>query len=243
MLIVAERGAALCGIAGYYRSPKAPDRAEVAFAIADALQGHGLGTRMLERLAEIGRDRGLRAFDAYVLGDNLAMMDVFLQSGFTLTQGLERGVFHIALDLEPTARFETASGRRAQLAAAASLRPFFEPRSIAVVGANQDRGRIGSEILHNLRASGFTGTLVPVHPEAKTIDGLPAWPSVRDIPGDVDLAVIVVPAARVAAVVDECLEKACARSSSSARASARSGRTGRRWRTRCWRRSAPPASG
>ena len=207
VLIVAERGAALCGIAGYYQSPQAPDRAEVAFAIADALHGHGLGTRMLERLAEIGRDRGLRAFDAYVLGDNLAMMDVFLQSGFTLTQGLEQGVFHIALDLEPTARFESASGRRAQLAAAASLRPFFEPRSIAVVGANQHRGRIGSEILHNLRASGFTGTLVPVHPEAKEIDGLPAWPTVRDIPGDVDLAVIVVPAARVAAVVDDCLDK------------------------------------
>src|SRR5262249_19324882 len=68
VLIVAERGAALCGIAGYYRSAEVPDRAEVAFAIADALQGHGLGTRMLERLAEIGRDRGLRAFDAYVLG-------------------------------------------------------------------------------------------------------------------------------------------------------------------------------
>ena len=207
VLIVAERGTALCGIAGYYRSPQEPARAEVAFAIADALHGHGLGTRMLEQLAEIGRDRGVRAFDAYVLGDNLQMMDVFLQSGFTLTQGLDQGVFHVALDLEPTARFEHASGRRAQLAAAASLRPFFEPRSIAVVGANQERGRIGSEILHNLRASGFTGTLVPVHPEAREIDGLRAWPSVREIPGDVDLAVIVVPAARVAGVVDDCIAK------------------------------------
>src|SRR4029453_14302205 len=110
--IVAERAGALCGIAGYYQSAQAPDRAEVAFAIADAFQGRGLGTRMLERLAEVGRDRGLRAFDAYVLGDNLAMMDVFLQSGFTLTQGLEQGVFHVALDLAPTAQFETASGRR-----------------------------------------------------------------------------------------------------------------------------------
>jgi acetyl coenzyme A synthetase (ADP forming)-like protein len=207
ILIVAERGGALCGIAGYYRADAKPDRAEVAFAVSDALQGHGLGTRMLERLAEIGRDRGVRAFDAYVLGDNLAMMDVFLQSGFTLTQGLEQGVFHIALDLEPTARFESASGRRAQLAAAASLRPFFEPRCIAVIGANAERGHIGSETLHNLRASGFTGTLVPVNPRAAEIDGLTAYPNVRDIPGDVDLAVVVVPAARVAAVVDDCLAK------------------------------------
>jgi acetyl coenzyme A synthetase (ADP forming)-like protein len=207
VLIVAERGSVLCGLAGYYRAPAKPERAEVAFAVADALQGHGLGTRMLERLAEIGRDRGVRAFDAYVLGDNLAMMDVFLQSGFALTQGLEQGVFHVALDLAPTAQFESAAGRRAQTAAAASLRPFFEPHSIAVVGANAERGRIGSEILHNLRETGFTGTLVPVHPTAAEIDGLPAYRSVRDIPGDVDLAVIVVPAARVAAVVDDCLAK------------------------------------
>jgi RimJ/RimL family protein N-acetyltransferase len=97
--ILAERGSTLCGIAGYYRDPQNPERAEVAFAVADAMQGRGLGTRMLERLAEIGRDRGVRAFDAYVLGDNLAMMDVFLQSGFALTSGLEQGVFHISLDL------------------------------------------------------------------------------------------------------------------------------------------------
>src|SRR5689334_2590984 len=115
LLIVAERAGALCGIAGYYPAAAKPERAEVAFAVADAMQGHGLGTRMLERLAEIGRDRGVRAFDAYVLGDNLGMMDVFLQSGFTLTQALDQGVFHIALDLEPTAQFESASGRRAQL--------------------------------------------------------------------------------------------------------------------------------
>ena len=207
VIVVAERGDALCGIAGYYRSADAPERAEVAFAVADAMHGHGLGTRLLERLAEIARERGLRAFDAFVLGDNLAMMDVFLQSGFTLTQGLKQGVFHVALDLAPTQRFESASGRRAQFAAAASLRPFFEPRAIAVVGANQERGRIGSEIFHNLRASGFTGRLVPVHPDAPAIEGLPACRSVREIPGEVDLAVIVVPAASVPAVVDDCLAK------------------------------------
>jgi RimJ/RimL family protein N-acetyltransferase len=122
VLIVAERGHGLCGIAGYYRAATKPERAEVAFAVADALQGHGLGTRMLERLAEIGRDRGVRAFDAYVLGDNLAMMDVFLQSGFALTQGLEQGVFHIALDLAPTAQFESAAGRRARSTAVRRIR-------------------------------------------------------------------------------------------------------------------------
>ncbi len=207
MVVVAERGGALCGIAGYYRDPERPERAEVAFAVADAMQGRGLGTRLLERLAEIARDRGVRAFDAFVLGDNLAMMDVFLQSGFTLTQGLDKGMFHVALDLEPTPHFASAAGRRSQLAAAASLRPFFEPRCIAVVGANQQPGPIGSEILHNLQASGFTGRLVPVHPDAAEIGGLRAFARVSEIPGDVDLAVIVVRAAKVAAIVDDCLGK------------------------------------
>src|SRR3954465_2902139 len=207
MVIVAERGGTLCCIAGYYRVPGHPHRAEVAFAVADAMQGRGLGTRVVESLAEVARDRGVRAFDAYVLGDNLRMMDVFLQSGFALTQGLDQGVFHVALDLEPTGWFASAAGRRSQLAAAASLRPFFEPRAIAVVGANQQRGHIGSEIFRNLRESGFTGTLIPVHPTAASIAGLTAYPRVSDIPGDVDLAVIVVRAATVAAVVDDCLAK------------------------------------
>jgi acetyl coenzyme A synthetase (ADP forming)-like protein len=207
MVLVAERGGKFLGIAGYYRDASRPDRAEVAFAVADAMQGRGLGTRLLERLAEIGRDRGLTAFDAYVLGDNLPMMNVFLQSGFALTQGRDSGVFHVVLDLAPTALLTTASGRRSQIAAAASLRPFFEPRCIAVVGANAQPGRIGSEIFRNLRESGFTGDVVPVHPSAETVGGIRACRTVAEIRGEVDLAIVVVPAAGVARVVDDCLAK------------------------------------
>ena len=207
MVLVAERGDLFCGLAGYYRDPSRPDRAEVAFAVADAMQGRGLGTCLLERLAEIGRERGLKAFDAYVLGDNLPMMDLFLQSGFALTQGLEQGVFHVVLDLAPSAQLATASGRRSQIAAAASLRPFFEPRCIAVIGANAQPGRIGSEVFRNLRESGFTGMVVPVHPSAETVGGIRACRTVAEIQGDVDLAIVVVPAVSVAAVVDDCLAK------------------------------------
>ena len=207
VLLVAERAGCLYGLAGYYRDPVRPERAEVAFAVADAMQRHGLGTRMLERLAELARERGVQAFDAYVLGENLAMMDLFLQSGFALTQGLDHGVFHVVLTLDPTDAYAAASGRRSQLAAASSIRPFFEPRSIAVVGANREPGRIGSEILRNLHDNGFTGRLVPVHPSGGTIGGLTAYPSVGAISGDIDLAVIVVPAAAVNQVVDECLTK------------------------------------
>jgi acetyl coenzyme A synthetase (ADP forming)-like protein len=82
-----------------------------------------------------------------------------------------------------------------------------EPRSVAVVGANRERGKIGSEILHNLMAAGFTGRVAAVHPSAREIDGVPAFPRVIDIPWEVDLAVIAVPADRVLATVDDCLAK------------------------------------
>jgi acetyl coenzyme A synthetase (ADP forming)-like protein len=91
--------------------------------------------------------------------------------------------------------------------AGASLRPLFEPRSVAVVGASRHRGSVGAEIFHNLAAGGFTGRVIPVNPQAATVEGLTAYASVRDVPGDVDLAVIAVPAAAVAGVVDDCIAK------------------------------------
>src|SRR5205814_1437391 len=120
---------------------------------------------------------------------------------------LDTGVFHVTLQLEPSRTFTERAAARSQQAAAASMRSFFEPRAVAIIGASRTRGRIGSEILHNLRETGFTGTLVAVHPEAKTIDGVPAYRSVAAVPGHVDLAVIAVPAASVATVLDECIAK------------------------------------
>ena len=206
-VMVGECGAPLAAVAGYYRNDRDGSRAEVAFAIPDALQGRGIGTRMLERLAEIARERGLRAFDAYVLGENRRMMDVFLESGFEVSQVLEHGVFHVSLLLEPTEEFTERSAERSQKAAAASMRPFFEPKVIAVIGASRDPGRIGSVTLRKLKETGFTGTLIPVHPEAGVLEGLQAYPTVSAIPDAVDLAVVIVPAARVGAVVDDCIAK------------------------------------
>ncbi len=206
-VMVGEAGGPLAAIAGYYRSERDRTRAEVAFAIPDALQGRGIGTRMLERLAEIARERGVHAFDAYVLGENRRMMDVFLESGFEVSQELERGVFHVSLLLEPTEEFTERSAERSQKAASASMRPFFEPKVVAVIGASRDPDRIGSVTLRNLRETGYTGTLIPVHPEAETLEGLKAYPTVSSIPDAVDLAVIVVPAAHVADVIDDCIAK------------------------------------
>jgi acetate---CoA ligase (ADP-forming) len=86
----------------------------------------------------------------------------------------------------------------------ATLAPFFRPRGIAVVGASRRPGTIGWQIVDNLLRHGYQGALYPVNPSARAIHSVPAWRSVREIPGEVDLAIIVVPRDRVLDVVDEC---------------------------------------
>ena len=205
--LVGECGGRIVAFAGYYRAADDPDRAEVAFAIADALQGRGIGTRLLEQLANLARTERVCTFDAYVLGENRKMMDVFLECGYRVSRRVEGGVFHVELSLEPTLEFAEKAAKRAQLAATASMRGFFEPRTVAVAGANRERGKIGSEILHNLQTAGFTVTIVPEHPTVKELQGLRAYPRVSDIPGVVDLAVIVVPATQVMSAVEDCTAK------------------------------------
>jgi predicted CoA-binding protein/GNAT superfamily N-acetyltransferase len=207
VVLVAEAGGRISGVALFLRNLKSPDRAEVAFAIADALQGRGVGTRMLEVLAGIAREHRIATFDAYVLQDNRQMLQVFLDSGFETARRLEGGVFHVTLSLAPTTLSEAKAAGRSQSAATASLMGFFEPRAMAVIGANRARGKIGSEILHNVTEGGFTRQLFVVHPTASSIDGVAAYPTVGAIPTAIDLAVICVPCAQVSAVVDDCIAK------------------------------------
>jgi acetate---CoA ligase (ADP-forming) len=206
-VLVAEAGTRLVGAAIYIRDALRPRRAEAAFAIADALHGRGVGTRMLETLASIAREHEIDTFDAYVLLDNQQMMRVFLDSGFEIERRLEGGVVHVTLSLAPNAQYEARAAERSQAAATASMKSFFEPKSVVVVGANRERGKIGSEILHNIIGGGFAGHVFVVHPSASSVQGVPAFASVTAIPDAVDLAVICVPCAAVSAAVDDCIAK------------------------------------
>lgn len=84
------------------------------------------------------------------------------------------------------------------------LRPLFSPSSVAVVGASRREATIGNEIFRNLLRCGFTGTVYPVHPTARAVAGVRAWPSLEALPEPVDLAVIVVPPDRVLGVAEAC---------------------------------------
>jgi predicted CoA-binding protein/RimJ/RimL family protein N-acetyltransferase len=183
------------------------DRAEIAFAIADVVQGRGLGTILLGQLAEMAHEAGVRLFEAQVLPQNRAMIDVFRESGFPVMLRSEPGVvmveFPTSITAEALERFE----RREQTAAEAAMRVFLSPQSVAVIGASRTRGGIAGEVFHNLFASGFNGPVYPVNPGSDVVQSVLAYPSVKDIPGRVDLAVIVVPARLVLEAARDCAQK------------------------------------
>ena len=88
-----------------------------------------------------------------------------------------------------------------------SLKPFFHPRSIAVIGASRNRTRIGYRLLESLQGSHYAGTIIPVNLYATEIAGLSVFPSLRSVPGPVDLALIAVPPNAVLDVIDDCASK------------------------------------
>ena len=88
-----------------------------------------------------------------------------------------------------------------------SLDPLFQPESVAVIGASRNPGTIGYQIVDNLVRHGFQGVVYPVNPNARSIHSFPAFPSISQVPGPVDMAIVVVPKEFVLKVVDECGEK------------------------------------
>ncbi|CAN5427398.1 GNAT family N-acetyltransferase [soil metagenome] len=93
------------------------------------------------------------------------------------------------------------------LAAVSALAPFFNPRSIAVIGASRERGTIAGEVLHNLLDYGFAGPVLPVNSRATVVQSVVAYPSVEEVSGPVDLAIVVVPARSVLEVARGCARK------------------------------------
>ncbi|MEU9343589.1 GNAT family N-acetyltransferase [Streptomyces sp. NPDC048278] len=186
------------------------DEAEVAFLVQDAHQGRGVASALLEHIAAVARERGIRRFAAEVLPANTKMIKVFMDAGYTQKRSFEDGVVRLEFDLEPTDRSLAVQRAREQRAEARSVRRLLAPGSVAVIGVGRTPGGVGRSVLGNLREAGFTGRLHAVNrafpDDLKEVDGVPAHRSVRDIDGPVDLAVVAVPAERVPEVVTECGE-------------------------------------
>ncbi len=175
--------------------------------MADAQQGRGIGTALLQMLGSYGRAHGVSEFKAFVLPENLQMMRVFRSSGYELSRTLEEGVYSLDFPTAVSVGSRAAEEEREKRAVAASILPIFYPRSIAVVGASRTPGSIGARLFSNLVGSGFTGAVYPVNPKAEVVHSVRAYPSILDIPDPVDLAFIVVPAHFALDAVRECAEK------------------------------------
>ncbi len=182
-------------------------RAEVAFLVQDAHQGRGIAQLLLEHLAQAGRERGVDRFVAEVLPDNRRMIQVFREQGYTVKGGWDEGVMHLEFDIDPTDTSIGVIAAREHRSEAASIAAFLNARSVAVIGASRRSDTIGALLVRNLVLGDYAGRVYVVNPAADSVAGMPAYPTVGDIPGEVDVAIVAVPAESVQDVVLDCAAK------------------------------------
>lgn len=200
-------GEQMIGVGRYDRITATSRDAEVAFLVEDAHHGRGLGSVLLEHMAQAARERGVRKFIADVLPANRRMVQVFSDAGYSVEPTYEDGVLHVEFDIDPTDASLAVLAAREQRAEARSVARLLTPSSVAVVGASRQRDKIGQALVRNLVAGGYTGPVYAVNPEAPAIAGVPAFPTLAAVPSDIDLAIVAVPAESVPAVVREAATK------------------------------------
>lgn len=194
-------GDQIVAVGRYERLGPASPEAEVAFVVEDAYQGRGIGSVLLEHLADAARRVGIPTFVAEVLPANGAMLRVFADFGYQVQRQFADGVVHLSFPIAPTeATLEVQRGREHRTEARSVAR-LLAPRGVAFYGASATGQGVGAAVLGHLRDYGFTGAVVPVHPSARTVAGLPAYPSAAEAGLPVDVAVVAVPPAAVEAVV------------------------------------------
>jgi len=180
--------------------------AEIAFTVADAYQGRGIGTRLLERLAALAAGHRIERFVGEVLADNAAMIRVFEGVGFEVSRTLEGGEVEMTFPIAATPQYVSRVEERDHGSVVASLRPFFEARSVAVLGASARRGTIGGELFRNILAGEYAGAAYPVNRKAEPVAGVRGYGSIGDVPEEVDLVVVCVPAGVVPEAVRTALD-------------------------------------
>jgi acetyl coenzyme A synthetase (ADP forming)-like protein len=181
-----------------------PDVAEVSFLVEDAMQRRGIGTILLDTLAELARSSGIARFSADVMADNRTMLSVFRKAGYGVSATTHYGVTHLEFPIKHSEVADARAEAQEAEAERASLKFVFEPRSIAVIGASRNPSSVGGALFRNLVSWGFEGTVYPVNPNANSVGGVRAYPSVSALPEPPDLAFVVVPGEAVLEVAREC---------------------------------------
>jgi acetyl coenzyme A synthetase (ADP forming)-like protein len=199
-------GDRVVGIANYVRL-RDPTVAEAAFSVADQEQRRGIGTRLLEQLASRAAETGITRFVAEVMAENQAMLSVFTRAGFDIVRELEHGEVEVSFPIGATEAFQERVEERDHVAVRASLRPFFEPASVAVIGASRRRGSIGGELFRNVLEADFVGAAYPVNRGGEPVAGVRGNGSITEIPDPVELAVVCLPGPQVIEATRQALEK------------------------------------
>jgi acyl-CoA synthetase (NDP forming)/RimJ/RimL family protein N-acetyltransferase len=202
---VIEEHGEFIGWASYERWPNRND-AEVAFMVDDQHQGKGAATLMLEHLAAVAQHNGISRFTAETLADNRPMLDVFAKAGWPLQRRFDSGVIDVDFPIDETSDFIDSVERREQRADSRAMARLLLPSSIAVIGASEERGSVGRELWVNAVRTASC-PVYAVNPNRREISGRKTYASVTDIPDEVGLAVIAVPAAALEQTIDECIEK------------------------------------
>jgi acetate---CoA ligase (ADP-forming) len=202
--LIGEKDDEIIAVANYVRLRDAKT-AEVAFAVADELQGRGIATRLLERLAATATAVGIEEFLAEVMVQNSSMLRVFADAGFETARTTAGGTAEVRLALGPTETLRTRVDERDHAAVVTSLEPFFTPSSVAVIGASPRPGSIGGELFRNVLRAEFRGVAYPVNRSGESVAGVRAHRSVGEIGEDVDLAVICLPGSAVLDAEHEAL--------------------------------------
>ncbi|MBF6470585.1 MULTISPECIES: bifunctional acetate--CoA ligase family protein/GNAT family N-acetyltransferase [Nocardia] len=206
--LVLELGEAIVAVGRYELLERdGPRAAEVAFVVADGHQGRGLGSILLEHLAGAAAENKIETFVAEVLAENTVMVTVFRDAGYQVERSRDGSVLHLEFAIDPTEALLSVRDSRERASEARSVGNLLAPRSVAVIGATPATGRVGGALLGNLLSGLFQGPVFPVNPNRKSVRGVRAYATVREIPDEVDLAVVAVPPAAIGSVLDDCMAK------------------------------------
>mgnify|MGYP003694456711 CR=1 FL=1 len=188
---------------------------DITFRLAPATQDDALS--MLDGIAAAQILKGVRGADpvnrdalatmiqnvSQLIADYPEIAEMDLNPVFATKDGAIAADVRIVVNFSPApARFRPKHEDIVR-----DMNRIMKPKAVAVIGASSEAGKIGNSVMKNLINGGYKGQIYPINPSADEIMGLKAYKSVKDVPGDIDVAVFAIPAKFVAAAIAECGEK------------------------------------
>jgi acetyl coenzyme A synthetase (ADP forming)-like protein len=188
---------------------------DITFRLAPATREDALSMLDGIQAAEILKGvRGAEAVDREALSDMIVKVsqlvsdfpeisELDLNPVFASASGAIAADVRIVVDFSP----QPERYRPSEEDIVRQMSRIMQPDALAVIGASAEDGKIGNSVMKNLINGGYKGTIYPIHPKADEIMGIKTYKSVKDVPGDIDVAVFAIPAKFVAQALTECGEK------------------------------------